>query len=416
MHVVGGARKEQLVESTNGFLSALAEGAFEIVWDDLISDQSVELISNTVIPNFLDQNQQLSSISLDFETIGGLLYAFQTDSIFPGDTTGIRQGFFDGLNDGFAKMGWHEGINADGAIVFLHGDAAMVCADSRTSHRLIILPFVWDSREDTYKVDLIAFQALSGTIQAEELFMRGANAEQMDHPEVASLYYELTYQLEAVYGRLKVLIVDNLLGRHIFTEERRLHLEKEYAFCKLARIQGDKRRQEGENTASSTKAETVVAHIFPGLEKASELQISNEEYDYLDSLTDQQIRDALASVIKGGEKYQVLRESEKPHSGYELSDIDFRITINGVHILVSIPIKSSRELKSKVMSVDYFHQLAKPQLTLGSNVVILVTTTRISESLSNLIRMANDRLGWQIAAVERHQLAQLLKYHELLKP
>lgn len=164
---------------------------------------------------------------------------------------------------------------------------------------------------------------------------------------------------------------------------------------------------------SGTTISDSLSRVFLHYDESHAMTVCSDDMARLNSMNDAQLRQALAKVVNTTDRRLARVESGKPHTGYEVSDMDIPVLLNGRQYYLCLPIKSAREIRTETVPVDVFHQIAKPLLTYDNCMVAFVSAKRCSEPLQNLVKSMVDR-GCLVTIVQEHDLAALLKVNNAL--
>lgn len=412
MFVATKPMRTEVHKVVHSFLQCLKDNDFDQIWDYLLSLDSINVMSISMFPPIFGDRATDEDI-LTYQIIEGMSFAFQTDAVFLGDELGLRTSWFKGIKQPFEFLGWLEGYSEDESFIFLSEDSAVLVADSMATKRTIIIPLLREGSGE-FRIDFAAIIAFSMIISARSLHELGSIAEQRGLANVAQVLFDTAYGLAPVYQRLKTLLIDNVFNEQLITPERTAEIVSELDFCILAREQADELKEAEKRRRGLINPDAVLGQLFSNYETRSGENISESDLAVLHQMDDHALRTSLGSIMIGVDQDQLARETAKPHSGFEISDIDVSTEINGAMYYVSFAVKSGREISEKSLPVKYFHQIARPQLTLEKNIVVVVSAKPLSEPLSNMIKQSRDHLDWKITILQHVELARLLKANGLL--
>jgi len=163
----------------------------------------------------------------------------------------------------------------------------------------------------------------------------------------------------------------------------------------------------------------IVKMFFPTIGTLELYRVTPEDQNKLVSMNDGEIRALLCSLLllnpnlDESTKAIVINESKKPHSGYEISDMDIPITIEGKKHFVCLPVKSGVEIKSPSVPSDYLHQLTRPFLLYPFASCIFITAKPCSQPLRNQINALIQK-QFPIYVIENQTLIRLFKSKQLM--
>lgn len=165
--------------------------------------------------------------------------------------------------------------------------------------------------------------------------------------------------------------------------------------------------------------EMLFSEYFANQEKVS---ISKNDLDTLMNYDDAEIRQKLANILQQSkylskiQKEQLAKESKKPHTGAEISDLELRIDSkpNGT-IYVCLPVKSGKEIRTQSVPESYAYQIMKPFIHLYDNcVVIFVTARKCSQALDAYVKKLKSLYRFPIAVVQEEFLCRIFKFYNQL--
>lgn len=144
--------------------------------------------------------------------------------------------------------------------------------------------------------------------------------------------------------------------------------------------------------------------------------VSDSDLALLNGYKDAELRDKIAEILVGVDKTSLAREKSKPHSGYEISDMELPFYIGDEMFQLCIPVKSGQEIKKDIVSENYAYQIYKPFSIFGDKcLVIFVTAKKCSQSLDAYIKRMSTKVNWKVEILQEKELCQVLKYNGLLK-
>ncbi|MFP3344606.1 hypothetical protein R0J87_19205, partial [Halomonas sp. SIMBA_159] len=105
---------------------------------------------------------------------------------------------------------------------------------------------------------------------------------------------------------------------------------------------------------------------------------------------DDELRIKFSKTINGVEERILVRESQKPHGAFEISDMEVPISFRGNRYYMCMPFKSGVEIRGNTVSVDMAYQIVRPFIEFKNCVVVFVTAKKCSENLMNYIKKLKD--------------------------
>lgn len=403
--------QKQIDNVVRDMIRSLETGNFDRIWNYLISNESIDVMSIAMFPALYGENSD-SDEFLTFETVESIGFAFQTNALESESNQRWRTSWFEGFRESVRSAGWFEGYLDSESYAFLSEDSAVLVADSQVTKRAMLIPLVRDDGE--FRIDFAGIIAFSMILSARRLHELATLSEHRQQADLARLLFDTTYNLEPVYARLKRLLVDNVFVRKIITPDRVAAILSELDFCILAREEAEELRRIDERRKRALNPDVLLSQLFRNYESCGQVEISQSDLIRLNDMDDTALRQALGAMMLGVDAAQLARELAKPHTGFEISDIDVTADLDGELYYISLPVKSGREIRGKSLPVSFFHQIARPQLTLERNVVVIVSAKPLSEPLTNMIKQARDHIDWKIAILQHVELARLLKRNGLL--
>ncbi|MDK7489686.1 MULTISPECIES: hypothetical protein [Bacillus cereus group] len=137
--------------------------------------------------------------------------------------------------------------------------------------------------------------------------------------------------------------------------------------------------------------------------------VSQEDLEKLLKMKDDELRIKFSKTINGVEERILVRESQKPHGAFEISDMELPISFRGKRYYMCMPFKSGVEIRGNTVPVDISYQIVRPFIEFKNCVVVFVTAKKCSENLMNYIKKLKDSMNWPIEVIEHTTLAALLK-------
>jgi len=373
----------------------------------------MDLISMTAYPLHLQAAGEIDTFLANPSSIQNMSFAFQRDTVVPGDDTGIRTSFFMGLTNGLEPTGWYELFSDEASLVFVKGHAAVLLADTSVTKRSLFLPCI-DEGGRQYRVDLEAISAFSMVTSAQKLHRLATRALEMGETRSAMEIYELAGRMAGAYTRLRELVWDHPLVKVLVKDERRQELQAEYAYTVLAREQAEALLAVPSLVDKPIDVNRFLHETFANYVQIVDTEVSEEDLQKLYALSDPELRTRVAKVLVGVDQTEALREARKPHGPAEIADMEVAVTReqNLSHLLM--PFKSGLEVRGNSVPVEVFYQILRPHMFFEKGIVVFVTAKPCSQLLMNLIKMSRDRKVWPIGVIEHRDLAGLLKVNGLL--
>ena len=165
--------------------------------------------------------------------------------------------------------------------------------------------------------------------------------------------------------------------------------------------------------------EDIFKIIFPKYLQIHEIDISESDILKLYDMSDSEIRNALAKIIKMSDKIpdyikqKLDIESQKPHTSAEISDFEIPIEVNRQTLHVCFPIKSGK-IQTTTVPEKFIYQILRPFIHYKHCVVIFITAKKCSLNLRNTIEKYKERFSIPIEVLEDRNLAKLFKIYGIL--
>lgn len=397
----------QIVQKAEQFIEDVREGRVDEIWNDRISLEAVDIVSMTVFPLIMSDRDVLDQL-FDISDPEQMALAFQMDA------SNVRSEFFAGIAESLAPM-YAENYSGKKNFVVVQIDGKAAVFGSPGGDKDVIVPFVRDSQSGEFSLDLVGLLVFAMFISASRVYQVGMQALTLGHVASAIRLFNLCGQLRPVYDRLRTLIWDHPLLKESVTLERRTEIQAEFRYTVLAQEQSELLV-----TSAPTSLPIELGHFmetsFAGYERITDVTIDDEDRHQLQIMPEGALRESIASVLRGVDAVVAKREARKPHSGYEISDMDVVAHYNGRDFNLAIPVKSGSEMAfRKSVPADVFHQLLRPHMNFHHSVVVFVTVKPCSQVLHNYILLARDRFGATIGVIEADDLTRLLKVNNLLQ-
>ena len=154
--------------------------------------------------------------------------------------------------------------------------------------------------------------------------------------------------------------------------------------------------------------------VFRGYNKISEATVGEEDIELLIGMDDAQLRQHICKLIIDVDPVILRREAQKPHGGFEISDMEIPFRTEGRAFYLCIPVKSGREIRGKTVPERWAFQILRPFLNFDSCVVVFISAKKCSQPLWNYIKRTRDKTNWNIQVIEGEELAKLFKVNSLL--
>jgi hypothetical protein len=404
---------EELYGLASEFLKKLYEREFDYIWNRMFHLEAMELVATVSFPLYAHSTESIDLFFSVAEALDAMSTAFQKDAVFPPEEIGARTSYFSGLRNSLDNAGWFEPFSQESSQILLHGKAAVLFADTHASHHTIMIPFL---RRDAapYKIDFEAIAAFSMTLSAQKIYRVGTRAMELGERNSAISLFSLAARLTSCYQRLESVALNNILGRHIISDERRTEIRAEYAYALLAQEQVQVLDSEPHLAISDVSLNEFMSGTFRNYSQIPTTPIDQSDIEVLYSMNDDNIRNAIAKLLVGVNPIEAERESKKPHTSAEIADMELMVRRGDELFHLLMPVKSGREIRSDRVPVEVFYQILRPHMFFDKGIVVFVTAKPCSQPLHNYIKQAKDRLGWRISVIEHTELARLLKLNGLL--
>lgn len=404
---------EQIRTLAREFFASISERDYDRVWNFMITLDAIELVSMTTLPLHFQTRGGIDKLIAHPKSIEGISLAFQQDLTFPGDDKGIRTRFFDGLVEGFDKLGWNEPFRDETSLVFLKGSAAVLVADSAISRKSWFLPFVEEGTRG-YRIDMEAITAFSMALSAQRLHRLATRVLEIGDQRLALTIYDMAARLGGAYTRLRQLVWEHPMVETIITKERKEELQSEYAYTVLADEQARVLLADPKLAQPVVDVGRFLQRAFKHYDRVADVDVDDEDIQRLVAMDDSDLRVAIADVLLGVDRVEAKREARKPHTPAEIADMEVLVAEGTEFYHLLMPVKSGREIREQSVPVEVFYQILRPHMFLSRGVVVFITAKPCSQFLHNLIKTSRDRFGWPIGVIEGRDLAALLKLNDLI--
>ena len=405
---------QELQQVAKEFLTKMHENDYDTIWNHLISLESAALLSTALLPiNAYKENkidEVLEPVPHDMISMS-LAEAFEF--AFQRDIQQVRSLFFGGLAQGMEAQGWYEVSFDDtqNTLAFLD-DTAAILIEPNSKVPLVMLFIKQDG--GSYKVDLAAMTLFSMYVSASMIYKIGERALEIGRQKSAIAYFELASSFSEIYPRVRRFLVDHPIVQTIITDTRKQELLEEEKYLVLAKHQVLTLLSNPEISPKPINVAEFLEKTFQGYSEIPNTPLDNEELDRLYSLNDDELREAVSSILRGVNPVVAQREAKKPHGPYEISDMELVVQHDDEICRLSMPFKTALEIKSDRVPVDVAYQIIRPFLQFPDGVVIFITAKPCSQYLHNYIKAANDILGLSIEVIENEELGKLLKINNRL--
>ena len=154
-----------------------------------------------------------------------------------------------------------------------------------------------------------------------------------------------------------------------------------------------------------------ISHFFRFYNDIRLNQCTQDELTLLQNYDDETLRKKVASCLINVNMTYVATQMSKPHTGYEISDMDIEYLEDREIRYLCMPVKSGKEITRSTVSEQIAYQIYKPFSYFGADcIVVFVTAKPIGAALDSYIkRMALRARGWRVYVLQEHQLGYLLK-------
>lgn len=403
---------ELLTQIAVDFLGKMEVGDYDAVWNTMITTAAVRLLATAMYPVSLYREGRIDEVlrplpheqfSLSFDE--AFSFGFQAD------LAQMRSSFFAGIAGAMRKRGDFDATFEKSLIVV--EDSAGILIDPKPKGPLVLL-FVKDG-DGIFKIDFEALTLFSLYVTPSSLSAIGSQALELGLRRSAIAFLELAASFAQPYSRIKRLMLDHVLIRHLITDIRRQELLEEEKHILLARHRVLTLLSGPSAGSKPINMGRFLAEVFQGYEAISNTCLEEEDIELFAQLNDAFLRKALASILTSVNPVVALREASKPHGPHEVSDMELVTQYGDELYRLCIPVKSGREIKGETVPVNIAYQIIRPFLHFPDGVVVFVTVKPCSQHLHNYIKAANDILGLSIEVIEHHELAKLLKANGLLR-
>jgi len=402
---------QQFKDITREFLYSMRDEDYDHVWNHLITIEAANLLATMSFPLLAYNRGQIdqllttipnSEVLINIEQ--GLALAFQMDA------EGIRTGTFSGMASQLERFGWHD-IKDETCIAFAEEDFGVLIA--QTAGRDLIMPVI--KFGETYKVDFEALAVFSMLFSASKIYRIGLRAIEIGRTEAAMAYFETTTSLSKPLYRLRKILVDHPLTHKMVTEDRKQELREEETAVLMARDQVLRMMASRGSKAKQINLQRFLEDSFYGYKDIPNTLLDEEELAILHAMNDDNLRKAVAQILRNVNLVEAQREAEKPHSPAEIADMEVKISIDNENFLLCLPFKSGVEIRTDTVPVDIAYQIIRPFMYFPNCIVVFITAKPCSQYLMNYIKLASETQGWSIEVIQDKELGRLLKINGLLR-
>ncbi|MGV0168450.1 hypothetical protein ACRYI5_07565 [Furfurilactobacillus sp. WILCCON 0119] len=153
---------------------------------------------------------------------------------------------------------------------------------------------------------------------------------------------------------------------------------------------------------------------FKGYNESADVLITDTDKAIVSSLNDSSLREKVAYMIQNIDKNEVLKESQKAHGVYEISDMELSLNHDGTRFYMCLPFKSGREISGKIKE-QISYQVLRPFTYFGGHaIVVFVSASDGTESFIGAIKRARINLNLEIRTIMGDALVKLLKVNDLI--
>lgn len=403
----------RLITVAHRFLLALEEADYDDIWDHMITERSVRLLSTAIFPVRIYHDGQIDKLLTRNIEIDPAIPLDEAMSLaFQMDLNGLRSSFFDGIAHRMGGTGWYD-FYEKGCEAFVSKNSAVLVADTPKVTMIMLFSGI---RGEEPRVDLEAMTVFSLSVSARDLHDIGKRAHDLGESSSALAYFELASSLKRPHSLLKLLVWDHLLVKRLITDQRRNELRVDSGFVNLAQERVDQLLDESESqdVFTSLRMVALMQQVFRGYQVVAETELTPSELNKLHGMNDEEIRRSLASLMRGVDPVLAQREAEKPHTPAEIADMEVPIVLGGREIYLCLVVKSGLEIRSRSVPVDIAYQILRPFTILRDVVVVFITAKPCSQPLLNYIKQAQSTLGLQIGVIQDDELGRLLKANQVL--
>lgn len=154
-----------------------------------------------------------------------------------------------------------------------------------------------------------------------------------------------------------------------------------------------------------------------GYLESATIEITDKDISTVEGYSDEILRKKIANILKNIDEHIVDRESRKPHSGYEIADMELPIRRKSSMdtYYICIPVKSGIEIAKKVPE-DIAYQVIRPFTYFGAKaIVIFVSAKEATEPFYNYVKRAKANLNFDIYILAGKELVKILKYNSQIE-
>ncbi len=336
---------KQLQQVTQEFLTKMQEADYNFVWNNLITLESAALLSTALLPINAYKENKIDEIlkpipdeRLSMSLAEAFAFAFQKD------IQQIRSQFFSGFAQAMGQQGWYEISFEDTWKSWAYiDDSAAILVEPASKLPLVIL-FVKQQNGD-YKVDLAAMTLFSMYVSASMIYKIGERALEIGQKKSAISYFELAASFSQTYPRIRRFLLDLPIIQSIVTDIRKQELLEEEKYLVLAKHQVLTLLSNPEISTKPIDMRKFLEITFRGYSEIPNTNLDSRELDNLHTLSDEDLRKAIATILNGVNPVIAQREARKPHGPHEISDMELVVQHSDEIYRLSMPFKSARERK-----------------------------------------------------------------------
>jgi len=136
---------------------------------------------------------------------------------------------------------------------------------------------------------------------------------------------------------------------------------------------------------TKTHSNFKMEHYFLNYNRLKSIVIEPQHIEKMLTLTDNELRIMIAECMFNIDNTRALEDAKKPHTGYEISDLD--IAIDDGKNYICMPFKTAKEITKQKVDLSYMYQIIRPIISLQNKcIVVFVSVRNISASLDTSIK------------------------------
>lgn len=252
----------QLIKLTKRYFDLLAKSKYEDIYENLFTDESIELLSTMAWPlicykekklDFLMDSQQNLNVNIPIHD--ALSMAFQMD------IEECRTGLFRGIAESLLLQGWYK-FNAQKSFSFINGQAALLVADAAPVP--VIMPFVKNGND--YLIDFEFLWLFSMEMRASLLLELSLHAQQYNNHKLMLAFLRLAARLAVPYRRIENLMLKNPFVEQLLTPTRKQEIVNE-----------TKHSYEAQKRLDSISSLTIIKVLFFAANPIDQKQLRLDE-------------------------------------------------------------------------------------------------------------------------------------------